>query len=204
MNVRFSTQREKSVKADGGEFMAGSYVKSTEEKMKKSVEKISEELKHLRTGRASPAVLEDIKVDYYGTPTPVLQIAQITTEERQISIKPWERNLLGAIEKAILASDLGLTPVNDGNVVRISFPSPTTEQRQKWVKKAKEIIEEGKIAIRNIRRDVLKEVKDKKKGGEISEDDEKKIEKEIQNLTDKYIAELDKLFENKEKEIMEF
>src|SRR5690606_38944255 len=128
---------------------------------------------------------EDIKVDYYGTPTPVLQIAQITTEERQISIKPWERNLLGAIEKAILASDLGLTPVNDGNVVRISFPSPTTEQRQKWVKKAKEIIEEGKIAIRNIRRDVLKEVKDKKKDGEISEDDEKKIEKEIQNLTDK-------------------
>lgn len=184
--------------------MVNSFVKMTEDKMKKSIEKISEELKHLRTGRASPAVLEEIKVDYYGAPTPVLQVAQVTTEERQLIIKPWERNLLNAIEKAILASDLGLTPVNDGNVIRINFPTPTTEQRQKWVKKAKEIVEEGKIAVRNIRRDILKEIKDKKKDGEISEDDEKRLEKEIQNLTDKYIAELDKLFERKEKEIMEF
>lgn len=184
--------------------MVNSFIKMTEEKMKKSVEKISEELKHLRTGRASPAVLEEIKVDYYGVPTPVLQVAQVTTEERQLVIKPWEKNLLNAIEKAILASDLGLTPVNDGNVIRITFPTPTTEQRQKWVKKAKEIVEEGKIAIRNIRRDILKEVKDKKKDGEISEDDEKRLEKEIQNLTDKYVVELDKLFERKEKEIMEF
>jgi len=184
--------------------MVNSYIKMTEDKMKKSIEKISEELKHLRTGRASPAVLEEIKVDYYGVPTPVLQVAQVTTEERQLIIKPWERNLLNAIEKAILASDLGLTPVNDGNVIRINFPTPTTEQRQKWVKKAKEIVEEGKIAVRNIRRDILKEIKDKKKDGEISEDDEKRLEKEIQNLTDKYVAELDKLFERKEKEIMEF
>ena len=184
--------------------MVNSYIKTTEDKMKKSLEKISEELKHLRTGRASPAVLEEIKVDYYGVPTPILQVAQVTTEERQLIIKPWERNLLNAIEKAILASDLGLTPVNDGNVIRINFPTPTTEQRQKWVKKAKEIVEEGKIAVRNIRRDILKEIKDKKKDGEISEDDEKRLEKEIQNLTDKYVAELDKLFERKEKEIMEF
>lgn len=184
--------------------MVNSYIKTTEDKMKKSVEKISEELKHLRTGRASPAVLEEIKVDYYGVPTPVLQVAQVTTEERQLIIKPWERNLLSAIEKAILASDLGLTPVNDGNVIRLTFPTPTTEQRQKWVKKAKEIVEEGKIAVRNIRRDIIKEIKDKKKDGEISEDDEKRLEKEIQNITDKYVAELDKLFEKKEKEIMEF
>ena len=184
--------------------MVNSYIKMTEDKMKKSIEKISEELKHLRTGRASPAVLEEIKVDYYGVPTPVLQVAQVTTEERQLIIKPWERNLLNAIEKAILASDLGLTPVNDGNVIRINFPTPTTEQRQKWVKKAKEIVEEGKIAVRNIRRDIIKEIKDKKKDGELSEDDEKRLEKEIQNLTDKYVAELDKLFERKEKEIMEF
>ncbi|MEN3042731.1 MAG: ribosome-recycling factor, partial [Fervidobacterium sp.] len=107
-------------------------------------------------------------------------------------------------EKAILASDLGLTPVNDGSVIRLTFPTPTTEQRQKWVKKAKEIVEEGKIAVRNIRRDIIKEIKDKKKDGEISEDDEKRLEKEIQNITDKYVAELDKLFEKKEKEIMEF
>jgi len=184
--------------------MVNSYIKTTEDKMKKSLEKISEELKHLRTGRASPAVLEEIKVDYYGVPTPILQVAQVTTEERQLIIKPWERNLLNAIEKAILASDLGLTPVNDGNVIRINFPTPTTEQRQKWVKKAKEIVEEGKIAVRNIRRDIIKEIKDKKKDGELSEDDEKRLEKEIQNLTDKYVAELDKLFERKEKEIMEF
>ncbi|MDM7320589.1 ribosome recycling factor [Fervidobacterium sp.] len=184
--------------------MVNSFLKQAEEKMKKSVEKIAEELKHLRTGRATPAVLEEIKVDYYGVPTPVLQVAQVTTEERQLIVKPWERNLLSAIEKAILASDLGLTPVNDGTVVRINFPTPTTEQRQKWVKKAKEIVEEGKIAVRNIRRDVLKDVKDAKKEGKISEDDEKRLEKEIQNLTDKYIAELDKLFEKKEKEIMEF
>ncbi|MFN6992092.1 MAG: ribosome recycling factor [Fervidobacterium sp.] len=184
--------------------MVNTYVKTTEEKMKKTVEKISEELKHLRTGRATPAVLEEIKVDYYGVPTPILQIAQVNTEERQLIVKPWERNLLNAVEKAILASDLGLTPVSDGNVIRINFPSPTTEQRQKWVKKAKEIVEEGKIAVRNIRRDILKDIKDKKKDGEISEDEEKKLEKEIQNLTDKYVAELDKLFEKKEKEIMEF
>ncbi len=106
--------------------MTNQILKQTEEKMKKSVEKISEELKHVRTGRATPAVLEEIKVDYYGSSTPILQVAQVTTEERTLTIKPWERNLLSAIEKAILASDLGLTPVNDSNVVRISFPTPTT------------------------------------------------------------------------------
>lgn len=180
-------------------------LKEAELRMKKSVEAIEEELKKLRTGRPSPALLEEIKVDYYGVPTPINQVATINvTEERSLIIKPWEKNLLSAIEKAIQASDLGLNPTNDGNVVRLVFPSPTTEQRQKWVKKTKEIVEHGKIAVRNIRRDVIKELKEMTKNGEISEDDEKRLEKEVQNLTDKYIEELDKLFERKEKEIMEF
>ncbi|WP_126992330.1 ribosome recycling factor [Thermosipho globiformans] len=180
-------------------------LKEAELRMKKSVEAIDEELKKLRTGRPSPALLEEIKVDYYGVPTPINQVATINvTEERSLIIKPWEKNLLSAIEKAIQASDLGLNPTNDGNVVRLVFPSPTTEQRQKWVKKTKDIVEHGKIAIRNIRRDVIKELKEMTKNGEISEDDEKRLEKEVQNLTDKYIEELDKLFEKKEKEIMEF
>ncbi|SHH15762.1 ribosome recycling factor [Thermosipho atlanticus] len=181
------------------------FIKETEEKMKKSIEAISDELRKLRTGRPSPALLEEIKVDYYGVPTPINQVATVSvSEERALIIKPWERNLLGAIEKAIQASDLGLNPMNDGNVIRLIFPTPTTEQREKWVKKAKEIVEHGKIAVRNIRRDILKELKEMKKNGEISEDDEKRYEKEVQNLTDKYIEELNKLFEKKEKEIMEF
>ncbi|QTA37249.1 ribosome recycling factor [Thermosipho ferrireducens] len=181
------------------------FIKQTEEKMKKSVNAIEEELKRLRTGRPSPAVLEEIKIDYYGVPTPVNQVATISvTEDRALVIKPWERNILNNIEKAIQASDLGLNPINDGNVIRLIFPTPTTEQREKWVKKSKEIVEQGKIAIRNIRRDVLKELKEMKKNGEMSEDDEKRYEKEVQSLTDKYIKELDSLFEKKEKEIMEF
>ncbi|MBO8160363.1 MAG: ribosome recycling factor [Thermosipho sp. (in: Bacteria)] len=185
--------------------MKPAFIKETEAKMKKTIEAIDEELKKLRTGRPSPAVLEEIKVDYYGVPTPINQVATVSvTEDRALIIKPWERNLLGAIEKAIQASDLGLNPMNDGNVIRLIFPTPTTEQREKWVKKSKEIVEHGKIAIRNIRRDILKELKEMKKNGEISEDDEKRHEKEIQNLTDKYIEELDNLFERKEKEIMEF
>lgn len=180
-------------------------LKEAESKMKKSVEAIEEELKKLRTGRPSPAILEEIKVDYYGVPTPINQVATINvSEERSLIIKPWEKNILNAIEKAIQASDLGLNPMNDGNVIRLVFPSPTTEQRKKWVKKAKEIVEHGKVSIRNIRRDIIKDLKEAKKNGEISEDDEKRLEKEVQNLTDKYIEELDKLFEKKEKEIMEF
>jgi ribosome recycling factor len=189
----------------GGALMKPAFIKETEEKMGKTIEVIDEELKRLRTGRPSPALLEEIKVDYYGVPTPINQVATVNvSEERSLIIKPWERNLLSAIEKAILASDLGLNPMNDGNVVRLVFPSPTTEQREKWVKKSKDIVEQGKIAIRNIRREVLKDLKEMKKNGEISEDDEKKYEKEIQNLTDKYIQELDNLFEKKKKEIMEF
>ncbi|ABV34347.1 MULTISPECIES: ribosome recycling factor [Pseudothermotoga] len=179
-------------------------VKNAEDRMNKAVEKISEELRKMRTGRPSPAILEEIKVDYYGAQTPISQLATVNiTEDRALIIKPWDRSVLSSIEKAIFASDLGLTPQNDGNVIRLTFPTPTTEQRQKWAKKAKEIAEQGKIAIRNIRRDILKELKGDTKDGKISEDDEKRIEKEIQDLTDKKILEIDKLLEKKEKEIME-
>ena len=131
-------------------------LKDADGKMKKSVAKIEEELKHLRTGRPSPAVLEEIKVDYYGTPTPINQLATITVgNDRSLSIKPWDKSTLKLIERAIMASDLGLNPINDGNSLKLIFPTPTTEQRQKWVKKAKDIVEQGKIAVRNIRRDAL-------------------------------------------------
>lgn len=178
-------------------------VKSAEDRMNKSIEKIAEELKRIRTGRASPAILEEIKVDYYGAPTPINQLATVKVEERSLIIQPWDKSTLSSIEKAIFASDIGLTPINDGNVIRLVFPTPTTEQRQKWVKKAKEIAEQGKIAIRNIRRDVLKELKQIEDDGKIPEDDAKRLEKEIQDLTDKKIEEIEKLFEKKEKEIME-
>lgn len=178
-------------------------VKSAEERMNKSIEKISEELKRIRTGRASPAILEEIKVDYYGAPTSINQLSTVKVEERSLIIQPWDKSMLSSIEKAIFASDIGLTPINDGNVIRLVFPTPTTEQRQKWVKKAKEIAEQGKIAIRNIRRDVLKELKQMEDSGKISEDDAKRLEKEIQDLTDKKIEEIEKLLEKKEKEIME-
>ena len=181
-------------------------IREAGERMKKSVDKIEEELKHLRTGRASPAILENIKIDYYGTPTPINQLASITPsgDSRTLVIKPWDKTMLKTIEKAILASDLGLTPFNDGNIIRINFPTPTTEQREKWVKHAKEIVEEGKIAVRNIRRDIMKRIKDAQKDGEIPEDDARRLEDELQKKTDDTIKELDKLFEAKKEEIMEF
>jgi len=189
----------------GGEVMKHPILKEAEQRMKKSISKIEDNLKKMRTGRASPAILEEIKVDYYGVPTPINQLATISiSEERTLIIKPWDKSTLSIMEKAILASDLGLNPINDGNVIKLVFPTPTMEQRQKWVKKAKEIVEEGKIAVRNIRRDGMKKIKDMEKNGEIPEDDAKRLEKELQKLTDDYIEKLDELFEKKEKEIMEF
>ncbi|HCZ05583.1 MAG: ribosome recycling factor [Thermotogota bacterium] len=180
-------------------------IKEASSKMKISVEKIAEELKHLRTGRPSPAVLEEVKVDYYGTPTPINQLASISLlDERTLVIKPWDKSVLGAMEKAILSSDLGLNPMNDGNSLKLSFPRPTTEQRQKWVKHAKEIVEQGKIAVRNVRREILKKLKEAQKAGEIPEDDEKRLENRLQEVTDEHVKKLDELFEQKEKEIMEF
>ena len=192
-------------KLKGGMVMKHPIIKETEDRMKRTLSAIDDELKRMRTGRPSPAVLEEIKVDYYGTPTPVNQLATVSVaEERTLLIKPWDKSVIKAIEKAIMASDLGLNPQSDGNIIRLVFPTPTTEQREKWVKKAKEIVEEGKIAVRNIRRDSMKKIKEKKNEGEIPEDDAKRLEEEVQKTTDKYIEELDELFKKKEKEIMEF
>jgi len=185
--------------------MVNPFIKEAKEKMKRTLEKIEDELRKMRTGKPSPAILEEIKVDYYGVPTPVNQLATISiSEERTLVIKPWDKSVLSLIEKAINASDLGLNPINDGNVIRLVFPSPTTEQREKWVKKAKEIVEEGKIAIRNIRREILKKIKEDQKEGLIPEDDAKRLENEIQKLTDEFIEKLDEVFEIKKEEIMEF
>ncbi|AIY86963.1 MULTISPECIES: ribosome recycling factor [unclassified Thermotoga] len=185
--------------------MVNPFIKEAKEKMRRTLEKIEDELRKMRTGKPSPAILEEIKVDYYGVPTPVNQLATISiSEERTLVIKPWDKSVLSLIEKAINASDLGLNPINDGNVIRLVFPSPTTEQREKWVKKAKEIVEEGKIAIRNIRREILKKIKEDQKEGLIPEDDAKRLENEIQKLTDEFIEKLDEVFEIKKEEIMEF
>ncbi len=185
--------------------MTSNLLKEAEKRMKKSVEKIAEEYSHLRTGRPSPALLETVKVDYYGVPTPINQMATISvTEERTLLIKPWDKTALGNIEKAILKSNLDITPLNDGNVIKLNFPIPTTEQREKWVKISKEISENGKIAIRNIRRDIIKEARELEKEKQITEDDLAKFQEDIQDLTDRYVEEMDALFARKEKEIMEF
>ena len=185
--------------------MTSNLLKEAEKRMKKSVEKIAEEYSHLRTGRPSPALLETVKVDYYGVPTPVNQMATISvTEERTLLIKPWDKTALGNIEKAILKSNLDITPLNDGNVIKLNFPIPTTEQREKWVKISKEISENGKIAIRNIRRDIIKEARELEKDKQITEDDLAKFQEDIQDLTDRYVEEMDTLFTRKEKDIMEF
>jgi ribosome recycling factor len=180
-------------------------INQAKEKMEKSIASIKTELTHIRTGRASPSLLDEIRMDYYGTPTPISQVASISVSEaRTLTVKPWDRTLLSMIEKAILASNLGITPINDGTVIRLNFPSPTTEQRKNLVKKSKEIIENGKIAVRNIRREIMKVVKEEKESGKITEDDEKSLEEELQKITDEYVKKLDGIFAEKEKEIMEF
>ena len=180
-------------------------IKQSREKMEKSVEAIRTELNHLRTGRPSAALLEGIKVDYYGTPTPVAQLSTISVSEgRMLVIKPWDKKLINSIEKTIQASDLGINPSNDGSVIRLAFPSPTTEQRKHLAKKAKSIVEEGKVAVRNVRREIMKTIKEKKESGEFPEDDAKSLENELQKVTDEYVKKLDGIYEEKEKEIMEF
>ena len=185
--------------------MIQNLLKEAEAKMKKSVEKLAEEYGHMRTGRPSPAVLEQIKVDYYGVPTPINQMATVNaTEDRTLIIKPWDRSALALIEKGIFASSLDLTPINDGVTIKLNFPVPTTEQREKWVKLLKDQCEMGKVAVRKIRRDYIKDAKDLEKDKEITEDDRKKFEEDIQKVTDKYTVEMEEVFNKKRKEILEF
>ncbi|MEE1517716.1 MAG: ribosome recycling factor [Lachnospiraceae bacterium] len=174
-----------------------------DEKMSKSVEALVAEYASIRAGRANPHILDKLKVDYYGTPTPFQQVANISVPEaRMLQIQPWESSLIKEIEKAILNSDLGLVPNNDGKVVRIVFPELTEDRRKELVKDVKKKAENAKVAVRNIRRDANDVFKKQNKANEISEDDAKQLEAEIQKLTDKYIAEIDDTMESKSKEIM--
>lgn len=175
-----------------------------ETRMRKAVEATKSELSKIRTGKASPAILDAIRVDYYGTSVPIKQVASISVPEpRLISIQPWDKKLLPEIEKAILKSDLGLNPINDGNTIRLPIPPLTEERRRDLVRVVHKLGEEGRIAIRNIRRDANEKLKKAEKEGEISEDDAHRAMKEIQELTDQYIEEVDKVIKAKEQEILE-
>lgn len=174
-----------------------------DEKMSKSVDALISEYASIRAGRANPHILDKLKVDYYGTPTPFQQVANISVPEaRMIQIQPWEASLIKEIEKAILNSDLGLTPNNDGKVVRLVFPELTEDRRKELVKDVKKKGENAKVAVRNIRRDGNDALKKLSKDNEISEDELKQLEAEIQKLTDKYVAEIDKAIEDKSSEIL--
>ncbi|MBR3994819.1 MAG: ribosome recycling factor [Clostridia bacterium] len=178
-------------------------LKDYEAKMTKSISSYESELKVIRAGQASAAVLDRITVDYYGTPTAINQLANITTPDpRTLCIAPWETNLLKEIEKAINSSDLGINPSNDGKVIRLAFPVPTEERRKELTKTVDKYAEEVKVALRNIRRDANDKCKDMKKNGEMTEDEQKASEKNIQDLTDKYVKKADEIADSKKKEIM--
>ncbi|NLG52710.1 MAG: ribosome recycling factor [Clostridiales bacterium] len=177
--------------------------KESEAKMKKTVEVIQSELAAVRAGRANPAVLDKIKIDYYGVMTPVSQIGSVSIPEpRTLVIQPWDASALKAVEKAIMSSDLGINPGNDGKVIRLNFPQLTEERRKELIKQIHKTGEDGKVAIRNLRRDANERLKTMKKKSEITEDDLKSMEKDVQDITDKYCKEIDEMVVIKEKELM--
>ena len=179
------------------------HLKLYEDKMEKSLDVLLDEYASNRAGRANPHVLDRLRIDYYGTPTPIQQVGNVTVPEaRMIVIQPWEKSLLKEIEKAILVSDLGINPTNDGNVIRLVFPELTEERRKDLAKDVKKKGEGAKVAIRNIRRDAMDSIKKMEKAGDISEDDLKQGEEKIQKITDKMIEKVDKAIETKTKEIM--
>jgi ribosome recycling factor len=185
--------------------MVSEQKKKTEEKMSRALDTLRKEFATLRTGRASLGMLEGITVDYYGTPTPLNQVANMAVPDpRQITIQPWEAKMLGEIEKAILKSDIGITPTNDGKIIRLSIPSLTEERRQQIVKHARKLAEDTRVAVRNVRRDINDEIKKKSKdkNAHVSEDDTKKLQDDIQKITDSYIKKIDDLLAHKETEIM--
>ncbi len=174
-----------------------------EEKMNKAIEVLKDRLAEIRAGRANPAILNKVKIDYYGTETPINQVAGISVPEaRLIVIQPWDASILKEIERAILAADIGINPNNDGKVIRLAFPELNEERRKELAKEVRSIAEEARVAIRNVRRDGMDDVKTEQKNGEITEDELRLAETEIQKITDKKIEEIDKVSENKEKEIM--
>ena len=174
-----------------------------EEKMTKTLDNLANEYATIRAGRANPHILDKIKVDYYGTPTPIQQVANVSVPEaRMIQIQPWEASIIKEIERAIISSDLGLTPTNDGKAIRLVFPELTEERRKELVKDVKKKGENAKIAIRNVRRDANDLFKKQNKANEISDDEQKQAEDKVQKLTDKYIAEVDKAVEAKSAEVL--
>ena len=178
--------------------------KEFEVKMKKSIDAYVTELDSVRAGRANPNVLSRINVDYYGSPTPVNQIGTVSVPDaRTIVIQPWDSTTLKGIEKAILASDIGITPANDGKVIRLVFPQLTEDRRKELKKQVSKLGEDAKVAIRNIRRDAMDKAKDMKKNSEMTEDEQKISDKNVQDLTDKYIKEIESITAAKEKEIMD-
>lgn len=174
-----------------------------EDKMRKSLDNLSREYAAVRAGRANPHILDKLTVDYYGTPTPIQQAANITVPEaRMIQIQPWESSLIKEIEKAIMSSDIGINPNNDGKVIRLVFPELTEERRKELVKDIKKKAEQAKVAVRNIRRDGNDAFKKLSKGADVSEDEIKELEDKLQKMTDKYVAQIDKAMEEKSKEIL--
>lgn len=184
--------------------MTADTIKDAERRMQKAVEAAQQDFATLRTGRANPMILEGIQVDYYGTPTPLNQLAGISVPEpRQLLISPWDRSSLDGIVKAIQGSDIGLTPMSDGQVVRLNIPYLTEERRKDLIKQLHKKSEDHKVAVRNVRRDANEHIKTQKNKSEISEDDMKREQDETQKLTDKYVAEIDKLTHAKEAELRE-
>lgn len=178
--------------------------KDAEGRMKKSIEALGTNFNKIRTGRAHPSILDGVMVSYYGTDTPLSQVANVNVEDaRTLSVTPWEKNLVPDIEKAIMKSDLGLNPSTAGSVIRIPMPMLTEETRKNFIRQAKGEAENARVAIRNVRRDALAEVKALEKEKQISEDDERRAADEIQKLTDKYVAEVEKALAAKEKDLME-
>ncbi len=186
------------------EAMSDVLLDEAEERMNKSVESCRNELATVRTGRASPHLLDRVIVDYYGAETPLKQLANVAaTDARLLTLTPYDKNAIGVIEKAIQESDLGLTPSNDGNVIRLQIPDLTEERRREMVKVVHGVGESGKISVRNVRRDVMHDLREMKKDGEIGEDDERRAESELQRLTDEAVKGIDSSLEAKEEEIME-
>jgi ribosome recycling factor len=180
-------------------------IQESRDRMSKTISALENELKRIRTGRASASILDGIRIDYYGTPTPLSQTATIAVpESRLITIQPWDATIIKDIEKAILKSDIGLTPSNDGRLIRIAVPPLSEERRKELVKLVHKSCEEHKVAVRNIRRDANDLIKGFKKDGDVSEDDAFKAQDRIQKITDEYIARIDEVYKAKEKEILEF
>lgn len=184
--------------------MSQETIQDAERRMQKAVEAAGNDFATIRTGRANPVVVENIKVDYYGTPTPINQMAGISVPEpRQLLVTPWDKSIINTILKAIQASDIGMTPMSDGNVIRLNVPALTEERRRELIKQLHKRAEEHRVAVRNVRRDANEHIKAQQKSSDLSEDDSKREQEETQKLTDKYIVEIDKLTAAKEVELKE-